>query len=116
MKTKAVIYMRTASVEQNGHNTIKSQEKALEKYCRQNKIKIVNRFKDIGESGSDFKRGGWKGLMKEVKKSKGKINLILVTNYNRFSRSFSASLKMLRKIEKASAKVLLTETNDTLEN
>lgn len=96
----ADLYIRVSTDEQadKGYSQ-RGQEDLLLKYCEINKInvrKII--FED--HSAKTFERPEWKKLLLELRKSKGRTNLILFTKWDRFSRNASDAYQMISILKK----------------
>ncbi len=109
MKTKAVLYLRCAVLENKPSNAILMQEKTLEDFCRKENFEIVNRFADVC-SGSHFRRKEWQNLLKYVELNKS-IDVILITQFDRYSRSISEGIKMTKILQDLGVTLYATEQN-----
>ncbi|WP_304067081.1 recombinase family protein [Pedobacter glucosidilyticus] len=99
MKT-ADLYIRVSTDEQadRGYSQ-RDQEERLRKYCEINAIAI---HKVIYEdhSAKTFLRPSWIKLLAELKKTKGKRNIILFTKWDRFSRNTGDAYAMINTLRK----------------
>ncbi len=96
----ADLYIRVSTDEQadKGYSQ-RGQEDLLLKYCEINAIsvrKII--FED--HSAKTFERPEWKKLMVELRKNKGRTNLILFAKWDRFSRNASDAYQMISILKK----------------
>lgn len=96
----ADLYVRVSTDEQadKGYSQ-RGQEEMLRKYCEINMIsirKVV--FEDY--SAKTFERPAWKGLLDDLKKQKGKVNLVLFTKWDRFSRNAGDAYHMIAVLRK----------------
>ena len=94
MKT-ADLYIRVSTDEQadKGYSQ-RSQEEVLRRYCEINNIgirKII--FED--HSAKTFVRPQWQGLLLNLRKQRGKVDLILFTKWDRFSRNAPDAYQMI---------------------
>lgn len=83
----ADLYIRVSTDEQadKGYSQ-RDQEERLKKYCQSNSIAIRNViFED--HSAKTFNRPEWKKLLVSLKKAKGKVDIVLFTKWDRFSRN-----------------------------
>ena len=97
---KADLYIRVSTDEQadKGYSQ-RSQQEVLLKYCEINSIevrKII--FEDY--SAKTFNRPAWNELLTQIKKSKGKSQLILFTKWDRFSRNAGDAYGMINMLRK----------------
>lgn len=95
---KAIIYTRVSTDDQaqNGYS-LPHQQTILEKYCEFHRIKIVQHFQE-DHSAKDFNRPEFIKLMALVKANRGKIDKVLFTKWDRFSRNQEASLRIIREL------------------
>lgn len=99
MKT-ADLYIRVSTDEQadKGYSQ-RSQADVLTKYCEINDIK-VRRIVYEDHSAKSFERPEWKRLFLELKRYRGKSDLILFTKWDRFSRNASDAYQMISSLKK----------------
>jgi|SRR5690554_6816463 len=91
----ADLYIRVSTDEQadKGYSQ-RSQEEMLRKYCGNNCIEVRNViFEDY--SAKSFNRPEWKKFLSTLKKHKNKINLVLFTKWDRFSRNAGDAYQMI---------------------
>lgn len=96
----ADLYIRVSTDEQadKGYSQ-RNQEDVLLKYCEINNIKVRKvLFED--HSAKTFERPEWKNLLAELKKHKGKTDLVLFTKWDRFSRNASDAYQMISTLRK----------------
>ena len=98
MKT-AVIMSRVSTDEQakTGYS-LDIQEKALSDYCTQNDIKVVRKIRE-DHSAKNFDRPEYKKYLEFAKKNKNKVDYLLVTTWDRFSRNTTDSYEMIRRLK-----------------
>ena len=91
----ADLYVRVSTDDQadKGYSQ-RSQEEVLRKYCNNYSIEIRNVIYE-DHSAKSFNRPEWKKLIQQLKKSKGKIDLILFTKWDRFSRNAGDAYQMI---------------------
>jgi site-specific DNA recombinase len=95
----ADLYIRVSTDEQadKGYSQ-RCQEDVLLKYCEINDIKVRKSvFED--HSAKTFERPEWKTLLIELKKYKGKTDLVLFTKWDRFSRNASDAYQMISTLK-----------------
>ena len=88
-------YERVSTDEQQKYGySIKTQIDALEEYCKENKMKIVDHYTDDGVSGGKaaFRRPQMSRLLADVKA--GKIDIILFTRLDRWFRNVKEYFKV----------------------
>ena len=95
---KAFLYIRVSTDEQadKGYSQ-RLQADVLMKYCAIKGIEVV---KTICEehSAKTFERPKWKLLFADLKKQKGKIDLLLFTKWDRFSRNVSLAYQTINQL------------------
>ncbi|EHQ26578.1 DNA invertase Pin-like site-specific DNA recombinase [Mucilaginibacter gracilis] len=95
----ADIYIRVSTDEQadKGYSQ-RSQEEVLRRYCEINNISIRKTiFED--HSAKTFVRPQWQGLLLNLRKQRGKIDLILFTKWDRFSRNAPDAYQMINTLK-----------------
>lgn len=98
MKT-ADLYIRVSTDEQadKGYSQ-RSQEEVLRRYCDINNISIRKTiFED--HSAKTFVRPQWQGLLLNLRKQRGKVDLILFTKWDRFSRNAPDAYQMINTLK-----------------
>ncbi len=96
----ADLYIRVSTDEQadKGYSQ-RDQEERLKKYCEINTIQVRKViFED--HSAKTFNRPEWVKLLTDVKKYKGKSDLILFTKWDRFSRNAGDAYQMISTLRK----------------
>ncbi len=96
----ADLYIRVSTDEQadKGYSQ-RNQEEVLRKYCAINSIQVRKViFED--HSAKTFNRPEWTKLLADIKKYKGKSDLILFTKWDRFSRNAGDAYQMINTLRK----------------
>jgi len=96
----ADLYVRVSTDEQadKGYSQ-RDQEERLRRYCEINYIK-VNKVIYEDHSAKSFVRPQWIKLLTEIRKTKGRRNLILFTKWDRFSRNAGDAYMMIGTLRK----------------
>jgi site-specific DNA recombinase len=97
MKT-AVLMSRVSSDEQALGYSLGIQEESLLKYCAKNDIEVKYKIKE-DHSAKNFDRPEFKKFMTYAKANRGKIDYLLVTSWDRFSRNITDALIVIRKLK-----------------
>ena len=95
----ADLYIRVSTDEQadKGYSQ-RSQEEVLRRYCEINNINIRKTiFED--HSAKTFIRPQWQGMLLNLKKQRGKVDLILFTKWDRFSRNAPDAYQMINTLK-----------------
>lgn len=82
---RALLYRRISTDDQSTYS-LSDQQERLEKFCQLMTIKVVKEFED-DYSAKTFNRPGWSKMFDYIKSHKGAANLLLFTNWSRFSRA-----------------------------
>lgn len=108
MKT-ALLYIRVSTDEQadKGYSQ-RHQEAALTRYCELFNITIQQKIIE-DHSAKDFNRPEFKKLLQYLKNNKGSVNLLLFTNWSRFSRNTTDSYAMIRQLSNRGVEVQAIE-------
>lgn len=91
----ADLYIRVSTDEQadKGYSQ-RNQEEMLRKYCDNHSIEIRNIIYE-DHSAKSFNRPEWKKLIQQLKKHRNRIDLILFTKWDRFSRNAGDAYQMI---------------------
>lgn len=104
---KAIIYKRVSTDEQaeKGYS-LQAQESKLVEYCRKNGIEVVKLFTDDFSAKTGFDRPGFNALNEFIGNNKKEnIDLILVTQWTRFSRNLVDALVEIERLKKIRVQV-----------
>ena len=96
---RAALMARVSSDEQAKGYSLDVQSEALERYCQLNDIKIVYTFRE-DHSAKNFDRPAFKEFMEHAKRSKGGIDLLLFTTWDRFSRNILDAYVVIDQLKK----------------
>lgn len=103
----AVCYLRLSTKDQS--KSLEYQETIVRDYCKRNKLKILEVFRDNGESSYTFKRNSYLALEDFIKKHKRKCQYLVVLDHDRFSRNLPEALIKIAELErKYDVKVIST--------
>lgn len=96
----ANLYIRVSTDEQaNVGYSQRDQDERLRRYCEINNISIRKVIYE-DHSAKTFNRPEWKRLLADLKKYKGKSDLILFTKWDRFSRNAGDAYQMISTLKK----------------
>lgn len=97
----AVIYTRVSTKDQADNNmSLSTQHKACTGHCVRNGWNVVAEFGGTHESAKDDDRKEFKRMMDFVKKSRIRIDNIVVYSLDRFSRSGASAMTILEDLRK----------------
>lgn len=96
----ADLYIRVSTDEQadKGYSQ-RNQEEMLRKYCNLHAIQVRKVIYE-DHSAKTFNRPQWKNYLRELKKYKGKSDLVLFTKWDRFSRNAGDAYQMINILRK----------------
>ncbi|MDB5230779.1 MAG: site-specific recombinase, invertase Pin [Chitinophagaceae bacterium] len=96
----ADLYIRVSTDEQadKGYSQ-RNQEEVLRRYCDNNKIIVRDVIRE-DYSAKTFNRPGWNNFLAHLKKEKGKVDLLLFTKWDRFSRNAGDAYQMISTLRK----------------
>jgi site-specific DNA recombinase len=108
MRQRAALMSRVSSDEQAKGYSLDIQTESLEKYCERYDIEIAYSFRE-DHSAKNFDRPAFKEFYEYAKKNKGKIDLLLFTSWDRFSRNMEDAYAVIRQLKKLGITVLAIE-------
>ncbi|MBI5857592.1 MAG: recombinase family protein [Sphingobacteriales bacterium] len=94
---RAILMARVSSEEQAKGYSLDIQTEKLLAHCQRENITVVNIFRE-DHSAKNFNRPEFKKLLLYLSKNKGKVDLLLVTSWDRFSRNLSESFAMITRL------------------
>ncbi len=110
---KVAIYARTATKQDNKPNkSIQNQIARLTDYAKENGLSISGVYYDIA-SGNDFNRTQFGQMLKDIESGEKKIQMIVCTSSDRFSRSLLKSVELLHKLLKAGVEIKFVDDTRT---
>lgn len=111
----AVIYTRVSTKEQAENNmSLATQLKACEQYAQKNNHNVLAYFGGTYESAKTDERKEFKRMLDYLKRSREKINYIIVYSVDRFSRSGANAIYIASELKKQGILVqAVTQPADT---
>jgi len=106
-------YCRVSTDEQSEHGfSLPHQEEAIRKYCAEKNYKVIRIYKEDCSGFKTFNRPAWNQLEEFIKKSSKltKIDIVICTRWDRFSRNESEASAKIREFEKKGIKIIMIET------
>lgn len=89
---------RVSSDEQASGYSLDIQMNKLLSYCQNENLNVLLTFKE-DYSAKHFNRPEFNKILQYVRKNKGKVEYILVTTWDRFSRNFVEVIAMIKKLK-----------------
>ncbi|RYY43366.1 MAG: recombinase family protein, partial [Chitinophagaceae bacterium] len=105
---RAILMSRVSSDEQAKGYSLDIQVEKLSEHCRRENIAVVNIFKE-DHSAKNFNRPEFKKLLQYLKANKGKVDLLLVSTWDRFSRNLTESFAMIDRLKNLGVEVQAIE-------
>jgi len=103
MKT-AILYARVAQANEQAMTKVTAQFEELDAFCLEKSIEVIGSYYDI-DSGATFDRKRFTDILNAIQSGTKKPDVILVTRWDRFSRSLSGSLAMIKTLRSFGVKV-----------
>ena len=102
---RAILYRRVSTTEQKkSGNSLHSQQNQLIKFCQNNQIHNLKEFEE-DYSAKNFNRPEWSKLNEYAKANYKDIDLLLVVNWDRFSRNTLEALNTIDTFSKINIEV-----------
>ena len=102
---RAILYRRVSTTKQKETgNSLNSQKDQLRSFCNDKEIQIIQEFEE-DFSAKDFNRPEWNKLNKYAKANYREIDLLLVVNWDRFSRNTLEALNTIDTFSKINIEV-----------
>ena len=99
---------RVSSDEQALGYSLGIQKENLLTYCQKNDLDVIYEFKE-DHSAKNFNRPAFNEFLLYLKKNKGKIDILLFTSWDRFSRNIMDALIMIDKLKQLGVTVRAIE-------
>lgn len=102
-----IAYLRTATDDEAG---IIRQQRLIQEFCNAENLDLIRTFSDLGVSGNDEERKGWKDLMTFITNGETKIHQVIVTDLARIGSDIEKVLRLSGELEASGVKI--TPMND----
>lgn len=97
----AVMMTRVSGKRQLENDSIEVQHAAIHEYAEKNNIQIMQAFGGTNESAKTDERKEFQKMIEYCRKSRGRINTILVYKISRFSRTGTNAMSIAEKLRTA---------------
>jgi DNA invertase Pin-like site-specific DNA recombinase len=105
---RAILMARVSSDEQAKGYSLDIQVDKLSSHCSREDIQVLNVYRE-DHSAKNFNRPEFKKLLTYLKANKGKVDLLLVTTWDRFSRNVTESYAVLEQLKQMGVEVQAIE-------
>ena len=109
MRKNVILYCRVSSDEQALGGSLDFQEQSLRTYCEIKGYNIVGQPYGEDHSAKNFNRPKIQEIMKFCKKNKGKVDMVLFTRWDRYSRNLEFALTNIRYFKDLGIEINSTE-------
>jgi site-specific DNA recombinase len=105
-----ILYRRVSTTDQklNGHS-LSTQNNNLREFARNNGMNVVREYME-DFSAKNFNRPEFRRMEEYVKNNKGKVDYILITNWDRFSRNIGDGLNVIYSMKALGVEINCTES------
>ncbi len=93
---KAILYARIATPDQP--HRLRMQIDEMTAFCQKNNIEVVTAFCEVAH-GANFERDRFQAMLVDLEEGKLKADLVLFTTWDRFSRSLTEALEMMKRLK-----------------
>ena len=101
----AILYRRVSTTDQKLFgNSLNAQQGSLKEFCLKNSMTVVKEFQE-DYSAKDFDRPVANEMLHYAKKNKTKIDYLLITSWDRFSRNTLEALRVIEELKKLNISV-----------
>jgi DNA invertase Pin-like site-specific DNA recombinase len=102
---KVALYARTATKQdKNSNKSIQNQLARLTNYAKENQLAISGVYYDVA-GGNDLNRFQFGQMLRDIEAGEKKIQMIVCTSSDRFSRSLLTAVELLHKLLKAGVQI-----------
>jgi len=105
-RKKVAVYVRSATAENFGHNTVDIQLEALRKYAKENNYEVFDEYVDVA-SGITIERPALQKLLNDAEQKH--FNIMLIYNMSRLARKISIHSDVNEKLDKLGISIYSVE-------
>ncbi len=98
-RRRAILYTRVSTDDQVSGYSLRDQEARLRRFCEIQNIEVVQHFQEDGASAKTFNRPEFNQLLEYARKNRGRVDLLLVLKWDRFSRNQALAHEMLGRLK-----------------
>ena len=96
---RVVLYRRVSTTDQKEHgNSLNTQRDSLRAFAEKHEMEVVREYQE-DFSAKDFDRPAFTDLMNYVAQNRKKIDYVLITNWDRFSRKLNGALNVIETLK-----------------
>ena len=103
----AIGYGRVSTKEQaDGNHSLENQRRDIPAFCQQRQFECLSYFDDPGASGDNLDRAGLQQALAFIRKNKGKVHYLVVTELSRLSREAKDQAHVMCEVRKFGVEVM----------
>jgi DNA invertase Pin-like site-specific DNA recombinase len=106
--SKAFAYLRVSDVSQIKGDGFPRQEKAIRDYAKENKIEIIEIFKEEGVSGTKEQRPALAKMMVSLEKNGHGVKTVIIEKLDRLARDYMVQEFIIRDFQKNGFNIIST--------
>lgn len=110
---KAYAYIRYSSHNQDNGNSISAQKSAIQKFAKENQIKIVETYIDKAKTGTNTNRENYQKMLCDLEKHSD-VKCIVVHLFDRLHRNAKEQLDMIHELNSKKIRIRTTNGLDTI--
>ena len=94
-----IIYCRVSTDEQADGTSLEVQEQRLLRYCEQQNYNVIDIPHKEDESAKTFERRPiMQGILRYIRKHKGKVDMLLFVRWDRYSRDLTSAMANISEL------------------
>jgi len=96
---RVVLYRRVSTTDQKEYgNSLNTQRDSLRAFAQRHEMEVVREYQE-DFSAKNFNRPAFSDLMNYVIANRKKIDYVLITNWDRFSRKLQGALNVIETLK-----------------
>jgi site-specific DNA recombinase len=103
---RAFGYIRVSSEEQVKNYSLQNQQQAIESFCFERNIELLEIYREEGESAKTANRTQLNRLLSDCNSNSGNVELVIVHNFDRFARNAYDHVRIKMELKKVNIRLL----------